>query len=160
MSRRYTYMDSHGANLGPLDVDGPGDLVASLGVHNKAEALVRRHRANWPPRLIAALARERDEDRSEALDLDEVEAALRALTGREAFFGPDDELEDAAVRGRRESDRVVSVVFRRPSRRVAVGVIPYAGLLRSAAGYDQLRARRRAEEDRRLGLIGGIPPAA
>lgn len=153
MIRGETIQVGPGAVIGPLgDLDGVGELTAHLGVHNSADRLVQRHRQNWPLGLTEALSREKDFDRSRTLDLGEVEAALRALKGRTAFFKADDVLEDASVRGTTDKDRIVSVVFRKPSGRSANGVIPYAGMPKSVAAHAELMVRRDAEERLRLGL--------
>ena len=141
MSFTETTVKGKGVTLGPLDPDNAGELVGRLGVHNKADRLLQRHRKNWPVSLVNALSRPRDDLRSETLDLDEVEHALRSLKGRAAFFGEEDVLEDASVRGMSDRDFIVSVVFRKPSGRSAQGVIPYAGLDQSIAAYEAAKAK-------------------
>lgn len=129
-----------GLTLGPMDPDSASELTERLGVHNNANKLLQRHRANFPHELTLALARPIDEARSEALDMEEVESALKALRGRRAFFNTStDALEDAVVRGTNDKDRVVSVVFRRGGDmgRSAQGVLPYAGMTASIRAYDQ-----------------------
>lgn len=120
-----------GLAIGPENVDHAGELVARLGVHNRADRLLNRHAQMYPADLVAALSPRPDPVRSAALDLGEVEEALLDLQGRRAFFREGYVLEDAAVRGE-GSRRVVSVVYRVPSRdgredygRSARGVIPY-----------------------------------
>lgn len=130
-----------GLTYGPLDPDNTSELTSRLGVHNKADRLLQRHASNWPVELVNALSRPLDEERTATLDLDEVEDALGNLSGRRAFFKTDDELEDAAVRGTSDRDRVVSVVFRKPSGRSAYGVIPYEDLDASIRAYDAKKAR-------------------
>lgn len=120
-----------GLAIGPENVDHAGELVARLGVHNRADRLLNRHAMMYPPDLVKALSPHPDPVRSAALDLGEVEEALGDLQGRRAFFREGYVLEDASVRGEGKN-RVVSVVFRVPSKdgrdgygRSARGVIPY-----------------------------------
>lgn len=125
-----------GLTLGPQNVDAAGELTKKLGVHNKADRLLKRHRELYPLALTQALARPIDGPRTATLDIDEVHSALSGLKGRSAFFDPDtDTLESATVRGDRESNRVVSVVFITKSGRSARGVIPYASLTGSVRAF-------------------------
>lgn len=132
-----------GLTLGTLDTDSSADLTARMGVHNHADVLLERHAANWPVELTKALSLPQDDLRTEALDEEEVEDALLALKGRRAFYDEDDTLEGAAVRGRTDAERIVSVVFRRPSGRLAHGVIPYAGLTLSEAAHERLQEAKK-----------------
>jgi hypothetical protein len=142
--------------LGPMDPDNTSELTKRVGVHNRAKQLLIRHGANFPQKLTVALSQPVDKERSDALDLEEVESALRSLSGRRAFFKADDTLEAAAVRGTGK-DRVVAVVFRKPdvldqetgrvaegSGRAAQGVIAYDGLERSQAAYEEQEEARKA----------------
>lgn len=138
-------MATPGLTLGPQDPDSSSELTGKLGVHNRAKKLLDRHRANWPVDLTLALSRPRDDLRSEALleNMDEVEAALGRMSGRRAFFNAEEDvLEDAAVRGLTERERVVSIVFRRPSGRVGQGVIPYVGFEETEGVFAHLKARQ------------------
>ena len=133
-----------GLTLGTVDSESVAGLTSRMGTHNQADNLLRQHRANWPRALRTALAWPDDEERTKALDHEEVHEALKGLTGRRAFFdGERDTLEGATVRGGAGNPLIVSVVFRRPSGRVAFGVLPYDGLTKSQAAYDE--AKRKAE---------------
>lgn len=149
----------NGLTLGPLDPDNSSELTRKLGVHNKADRLLKNHMANWPVELTKALSLPRADVRSEALDFDEVESALKALSGRRAFFKDGDTFEDASVRGpqgddtKRIEDLIVSVVYRKKSDRSAVGVIPYSNLEGSLRAYAQLKLENEAEKR-------GVPLAA
>lgn len=136
-------MATPGLTLGPQDIDAAGDLTKRLGVHNKADRLLKRHAALYPQELTIALARPIDPERTDALDYDEVTSALSSLRGRKAFFdGDEDELEHAVVRGDRPSNRVVAVVYRTKSGRSARGVIPYEGLEASQRAYEAAKAEK------------------
>lgn len=149
-----TTLEGHGLSIGPQDPDNTSKLTAKVGVHNKADKLLARHRANWPVQLTTALSRPRDDERSETLLVDEVQSALEALKGRRAFFNPEtDELEDASVRGTTDKDRIVSVVVRRGGEfgRSYNGVLPYEGMTGSIRAYEEAVE---AEKN------GGFAPAA
>jgi hypothetical protein len=133
--------------IGPMDPDSSSELTKKLGTHNKVDKLIQRHAANYPIELTKALSRPRDEDRSESVDLEEAAAYARALRGRKAFLGDDDEVVAAAVLGRNENERVVALLYRTAkSGRTARGVIPYAELPQSQAAYERLLAERDAED--------------
>lgn len=116
-----------GLSIGPMDIDQAGELVGELGVHNKANHLLNMHAQLYPLELVQKLSLPRDADRSEALDLGEVQSQLEDLTGQRAFFKDGFTLEDASVKGDRPGNRVVSVVFTNDTTgRTGRGVIPYS----------------------------------
>lgn len=121
--------------IGPQDPDSASDLTARLGVHNKADKLLARARANYPEALTRALSLPDNPERTAALDLEEVESAVRSIEGRRAFVKDDDKVIDARVKGREEDELVVAVLYERPSGRTARGVIPYEGLRGSARRF-------------------------
>lgn len=134
-----------GLSIGPMDIDRAGELVGELGVHNRANHLLNQHAQLYPLELVQKLSLPRDHDRSEALDLEDVERELSDLTGRRAFFKDGFVLEDAAVKGDRPGNRVVSVVFTNPeSGRTGRGIIPYSGVEKATerrlAALKELRA--------------------
>lgn len=114
-----------GLTIGPMEPDKAGDLVGNLGVHNRADRLLQHHAKMYPVALVQALSRPHDQERTAALDLDEVEAALTDQKGRQAFFKDGSSLVDASVRGTRAADRVISVVYESPSGRTMRGVLAY-----------------------------------
>lgn len=132
--------------VGPMDPDSTSELTRKLGTHNKVDRLLKRHAANYPLALTKALARPRDEDRTEALDVDEVHDYCLGLRGKSAFLGDDDEIVSASVRGTRDADRVVSVLYRTgKSGRSARAVVPYDEMKGSQEAYERLLAERDGE---------------
>jgi hypothetical protein len=144
-------MATPGLTLGPQDIDSAGELTARLGVHNKAATLLRRHAALYPAELRTALSLPVDQERTAALDAEEVLSVLSGLQGRRAFFDADVHVvEDASVRSaegtRLDEDRVVSIVFRADrskggSGRSGRGVIPYSQLSGSIRAFEDARDR-------------------
>lgn len=132
-----------GLAIGPMDPDAAGELTKKLGVHNKADRLLNRHRAMYPVDLLTALSRPVDAERTAALDLDEVREALESLTGRRAFFNADreDVLLDASVRqDNTDKRRNVAVLYESgKSGRSMRGVIPYELCPASIRRYAQLK---------------------
>lgn len=140
-----------GLTLGPEDVDQAGELVRELGVHNRAHMLLNRHAQLYPMELVQALSLPRDAERSDALDMEEVEGALKDVQGRRAFFRDGFVLEDASVKGDRPDNRVVAVVFTNPETgRTGRGVIPYE----TVEGPTERRAQEKARERMTSRLAG------
>lgn len=139
------------ATIGPQDPDNTAGLTERVGVHNKADTLLKNHQKNWPKALRTALALPRDVDRSAALDTDEVHEALLAVPKRQRFFREEYKLLDAVVRGLTRGARCVSVLYEVPSGRVAHGVIPYKGLTKSQRAYD-------AKVAKDAGEVQALPP--
>jgi hypothetical protein len=117
-------------SIGPMTVDGPAEVTARLGTHNKAHQLLQRHAQMFPAALRTQLARPIDGDRTAFLQndaklLDAVRDAALAVSGRRRFLDEEDVLESASVHGDELSGRIVALLYRTGSGRSARGVLSY-----------------------------------
>lgn len=125
----------------PADPETAAAFTGRYGVHNNARRLINAIADAYPPELKAAGSMPVDEERTAALDLEEVEGAIPG----------DGELVSAKVRGDRQ--KVVVYVLRyqpkvdapEGSGRTTRGFLPYEGLSRSESAFDE-------ERERKLGL--------
>lgn len=116
-----------GVNVGPLDPDRTASFGQVSG-RTSARQLIRIHAQSHPLVLQQALVRKQDEERSKALDMDEVRDYLDGVTlpnGDPAV--PDGtEVVGAAVRGERDQPQVLTYTFRvKESGRTAKWFAPY-----------------------------------
>jgi len=106
-------MSLPGVNVGPLDPDRTASFGQVSG-RTSARQLIRIHAQSHPLVLQKALARKQDDERSKALDMDEVRDYLDGVTlpnGDPAV--PDgSEVVGAAVRGERDQPQVLTYTFR------------------------------------------------
>lgn len=106
-------MSLPGVNVGPLDPDRTASFGQVSG-RTSARQLIRIHAQSHPLVLQKALARKLDDERSKALDMDEVRDYLDGVTlpnGDPAV--PDgSEVVGASVRGERDQTQVLTYTFR------------------------------------------------
>lgn len=132
-------------SVGPMDVDSAAGLTQRLGTHNKAGALLRRHAASFPRPLMRILELPKDYTATHAVKrcLDSVKEAAVSAKGRHQFLREDDEVLAASVREDPISgDRFVTLIYRKPSGRIARGAIDADSVL----GLDEAIADQQAEE--------------
>lgn len=151
--------------VGPMEATDAAELVGDKGVHNQALELLKANAITNPPELAAAQLASYDEERTKALSLDDVAAAVD-VPGK---------VVDASVRGLTEDERVIVYVYRvdgKPDGRTLKGMLPFSALSSGArASLTDLEdedsedeaGRLREENDdlrRRLALSeASVPPA-
>jgi hypothetical protein len=100
----------NGVKVGPLDPDVTRDF-GTIAKGRTARQLLNLQRRMHPLELTNALRKKYDEPRSQALDFDEIEAALAGEI-------PDGcEIVGANVRGQRDRDKILTYTLRTPSGR-------------------------------------------
>lgn len=113
-----TTPDSKAYVVGPMDPDNTAELTARYGVGNNALELLVRQADNQPPELMSALVMPPDDERSQALVLDEVIKASGGLLEREGT-----QLRAAYVRGKDPWSQVVTVTYTVASGRVGKALL-------------------------------------
>jgi len=172
-------MALEGVSIGELDPDRTADF-GTVAQAETAKRLRRQHARMYPQELTAMLSRQRNDPRSEALVLEEVEPAIieanesRAKRGKlpDGFKLIPDSL---AVRGEDGGIQAVTYTFRVKSGRTGKGALPYDAetFPRSfAAGTDAVAIAKAkeagtawvppalAEQLARIGGAEGAPAAA
>lgn len=114
-----------GVKIGPLDPDRTADF-GQVSASTSARQLVRHHAAMYPPELRRILSLKRQEERSKALDPDEVEAAVHASFEDDGQDVPEElAITGASVRGEDDSAQYVTWTYRVKSGRTAKGAVEY-----------------------------------
>lgn len=141
-----------GVRIGPLDPDRAENL-GQIGGQSSARVLIRHHIAMHPPALVGALSRERQDERSKAIDRDEAEKAIADAYEENGEPLPEgSEINGLAVRGHEDqpSRQVLTFTAATPSGRTVKGAIPYRDnddtLSRSIAAGDQVIRIRELKE--------------
>jgi hypothetical protein len=137
-------------SVGPMDVDSAAGLTARLGTHNKAGALLRRHAQSFPAALMRILQLPKDEVATRVVKdhLDAVRDAALSARGRHQFLKSDDEvLNGAAVREDEVTgERFVTIIYRKPSGRIARGAIGFDSVTGLDAAVEEAKAREEAKQ--------------
>jgi hypothetical protein len=135
-------------SVGPMDVDSAAGLTHRLGTHNKAGALLKRHAASFPRALMRVLELPKDDAASRAINkrcLDAVRDAALSAKGRHQFMREDDEILAGGCALREDPashERFVTMIYRRPSGRIARGAIGAESVL----GLDDAITDQKAED--------------
>jgi BMFP domain-containing protein YqiC len=136
-----------GVRIGPIDPDR-GENFGQVGGSATARQLIRHHVALTPPALAAALRRKRQDERSDAIDLDEAESYIRGFYEDAGEPIPEEsEITGMCVRGIEEQPKlqVLTFTFTTKGGRSAKGFVPYRvdALSRSfAAGTEAVRIKK------------------
>ncbi|MGH2897402.1 MAG: hypothetical protein ACRDMZ_01910, partial [Solirubrobacteraceae bacterium] len=130
-----------GVRIGPLDPDR-AENMGQVGGQNTARTLIRHHVAMHPPALVGALSRERQEDRTKAVNREEAHAVIREAYEDRGEPLPDGaEITGLAVRGHEETPerQVLTFTYSTPNGRSGKGAVPYrgGGLDKSIAAGDE-----------------------
>jgi hypothetical protein len=136
-------------SVGPMDVDSAAGLTARLGTHNKAGALLRRHAQSFPQALMRILNLPKDDVASKVVKdhLDAVRDAALSARGRHQFLKGDDEVLAGAVREDEVSgERFVTIIYRKPSGRIARGAISFDSVTGLDGAVKEARARKDSEQ--------------
>jgi hypothetical protein len=106
-----------GLKMGALDPDRTQEFGTVAG-KTSARALIQHHVAAHPKELTRYLMLKQDEERSDALDLEEVAKAA-------ANAGVPGKVVGANVRGERDRDQIVCLTYEVESGRTGKAAIPY-----------------------------------
>lgn len=136
-----------GLSIGPMDVDEAGEFASTIKDHNKAHLLLQHAVKNYPKAVRDAFLLPADAERSEAAEecLEDVTEVLSDLKGREGWLPEGAEIEGAAVRGRKTSDRIITVVYRAASGRSGRGILSYERVPAIERKYEEQKAEKAAE---------------
>lgn len=118
-----------GVKVGPLDPDSTSGF-GQVAAKNSARQLIRLHKQMYPPALLQALTRPRDDPRSKAVleNLDEVQTFAEGLAHEngDKVLPEGAIVNGASVRGDRAMGQVITFTYRIPgSRRVGKWFAPY-----------------------------------
>lgn len=137
-----------GVKIGPLDPDRTADF-GQVSASTSARQLVRHHAAMYPPELRRVLSLTRQEQRTKALDPEEVEAAVRASFEDDGQDVPEElQVTGCAVRGEDDGTQFVTWTYLVKSGRTAKGAVIYDedGFSKSIADGDEAVAIAEAKD--------------
>lgn len=117
-----------GVKIGPLDPDATSQFGQVSRTHS-ARTLIRLHSQAHPPALINALARPLDDARTKGLDLAEVREFVATLDREngDPVLPDGSTIVGAAVRGKPDSEQVLTFTFENASGRTGKWFAPYTG---------------------------------
>lgn len=146
-----------GVKVGPLDPDKTADFGV-VSQRNSARQLVRLHTQAYPASLVSALARPLDEERSLALDMEEVAEHLDGLTlaNGDPVVPDGCRVVGANVRGDRDREQVLTFTYQTPSGRTAKWFTEYSEAslpVSFADGADRVRIADLRK--RGIAVVGG-----